>query len=229
MPDLSRRAVETELLDAGVPEDEAIRSLADLRLVNRWLGVGRSLLRVVRPLLAGVALPRILDVGCGSGDLAHLIVSRSAAPVLAVGVDIKLLHLRQAPPGVERVVADARRLPFPAASFDVVMVSHFMHHFDANEMAVVLRALFSLARRALVVSDLRRAAVPYFFGRAFFPLLFQAQVSVADGLLSIRRGFTAAELAAGFRDAGIERVRISRSFPYRLLAIAERGPSERRA
>lgn len=229
MPDLSRRAVESELLDTGVSEREALRSLADLRLVNRWLGGGHGLLRAVRSLLAGVPLPRILDVGCGSADLPHLIVKHSAVPVLAVGVDIKLLHLRQARLGLERVCADVRRLPFRPASFDVVTASLFLHHFDSNEIAGVLRALFGLARRALVVSDLRRASVPYFFGRAFFPLLFRTSVSVSDGLLSIRRGFTVGELETGFRDAGIEGVRISRSFPYRLIAVAERGPWERSA
>jgi SAM-dependent methyltransferase len=228
LPNLSQRAAEIELLDAGVPEREALRSLADLRLVNRWLGGRRSLLRVVRPLLTGLQRPRVLDVGCGSADLPHLIVRRSRAPVLAVGVDIKLLHLRQAPPDVECVMADVRQLPFPAESFDIVTASLFLHHFDANEVPRVLRGLFGLARRALVVNDLRRATVPYLFGRAFFPLLFKSRVSVEDGLLSIRRGFTAGELEAGFRDAGIDRVRITRSFPYRLIAVAEKRVAEQR-
>jgi hypothetical protein len=109
------------------------------------------------------------------------------------------------------------------------MTSHFLHHFASHEVPGVLRAFFGLARRALVVSDLRRAAVPYLFGRAFFPLLFQTHVSVTDGLLSIRRGFTARELAVGFREAGIDRVRIRRSFPYRLIAVAEKGSGEPRA
>jgi hypothetical protein len=79
------------------------------------------------------------------------------------------------------------------------------------------------------VNDLRRATIPYLFGRAFFPLLFKSRVSVEDGLLSIQRGFTARELEAGFRDAGIDRVRITRSFPYRLIAVAEKRVAEQRA
>jgi len=45
---------------------------------------------------------------------------------------------------------------------------------------------------------------------------------VADGALSIRRAFTAAELAAAFAEAGIP-VRIRRVFPYRLLAVAPKA------
>lgn len=221
MPDLSRRADEPELLDLGVAEAEALRSLADLRFVNRRLGGGRSLLAGLRPILAEASRPRLLDVGCGSADLPALLQLRFPE-LRAVGVDLKPLHLRLAPAGVARVVADVRALPFAPGAFDVVTTSLFLHHFDSEAAAAVLRELFGLARRALVVNDLHRARVPYWFGRCLFPLLFRSPVSVVDGLISIRRGFTPGELAEIFGRAGIPGVEISRVFPYRLLAVARR-------
>ena len=222
MIDLSRRATDPEMLDEGVPDDEALRSLSDIRFVNRWLVNRRRLFSIVRPYLEASPRPRILDVGCGSADIPAHLLRRSPRPTMAVGVDIKLLHLTAGPREVRRVRADVRALPFPPRSFDVVLASLFLHHFDAVEVAAVLRGLFDLTRRALVINDLRRARVPYVFGRAVFPLLFRSRVSVADGLLSIRRAFTAEELAAGFVEAGIP-VRIRRTFPYRFLAVAERA------
>lgn len=221
MIDLSRRATDRELLDLGVPEDEALRSLRDLRFVNRWLGGADALRRAVAPLLEDGARPRLLDVGCGSADLPALLL-RARPCLLAVGADVKALHLRQAPPGVRCVVADVRALPFAPRSFDVVTASLLLHHFDPPEVPPVLRSLFALARRALVVNDLRRARLPYLFGRLAFPLLFRSPVSMADGLVSIRRGFTPAELEAAFVEAGIDGVRLRRSWPYRLVAVAER-------
>jgi SAM-dependent methyltransferase len=217
-PSLARRASEPEQLDLGVAPSEALASLRDLRFVNRWLG-GHSLQETVLPLLAEGAWS-ILDVGCGSADLLGLVVERARAPVRAIGLDIKPLHLQLAPPGVQRVVADVRALPFAPASFDVVTASLFLHHFDANELPGIIRSLFLLTRRALVVSDLRRARVPWVFGHLLFPLLFRSQVSVDDGLISIRRGFLDAELRRAFEQAGIEHVRIDRRFPYRLVAVA---------
>ena len=123
--------------------------------------------------------------------------------LLAVGVDLKALHLRFAPASVSGVVADVRRLPFAPGSFDVVTASLFLHHFDAAELPAVLASLFALARRALLVNDLRRALVPYAFGRALFPLLFRSPVSVADGLVSIRRAFRPDELRAAFAEARV--------------------------
>jgi SAM-dependent methyltransferase len=220
MVDLSARATEPEQLDEGVPEAEAVRSLGDLRFVNRWLGGRRSLLKAVGPFLRESRRPRLLDVGCGSADLPSFLLRRLGNGLVAVGTDLKLLHLQQASAEVRRVVADVRALPFRPGCFDVVTASLFLHHFDGAEAAAVLRGLFALAGRALVVNDLHRARVPYLFGRAFFPLLFRSPVSVNDGLLSIRRAFTAQELRASFQEAGIPDVRIARAFPYRLVAIA---------
>jgi ubiquinone/menaquinone biosynthesis C-methylase UbiE len=215
-----RRSAEPELLDLGVDETEALKSLADLRFVNRRLGGRRALRRAVLPLLHGIERPRLLDVGCGSADMPAMLLAQSPRPLDVVGVDIKPLHLRDAPPGIRPVVADAHRLPFPSRSFDVVTASLFLHHFDGHEVAGALREFARVARRALVVNDLRRARVPYYFGRLFFPLLFRSRVSVQDGLLSIRRAFTARELREAFEAAGMAHVRIERAFPYRLLATA---------
>jgi ubiquinone/menaquinone biosynthesis C-methylase UbiE len=216
-PELRVRATEPEQLDEGVPRTEALRSLADLRFVNRWLGNRRGLLRAVRPHLPPGG--RLLDVGCGSGDVPAFLLEHLPGPLRAVGVDVKTLHLHAAPRVVRGVVADVRRLPFPDRAFDVVTASLFLHHFDEGELPTILAGLLRLARRALVVNDLHRALVPYVFGRVAFPLLFRSRVSVEDGLLSIRRGFRADELSAAFERAGVPGVTVQRQFPYRLVAV----------
>ena len=219
---LRRRATDPEELDLGVSDEEALDSLRDLRFVNRWLG-GRGRLReAVSPHLEAAETPRLLDVGCGSGDVAAFLVRSATRPVRAVGADLKLLHVRQVPPEVRPLVADVHKLPFLERSFDVVLASLFLHHFDGAQPAAVLAKLYTLCRRALVVTDLRRAQVPYVFGRLTFSSLFRSRVSVADGLLSIRRAFTEDELRATFHEAGLPHALVRRVFPYRLLAVAER-------
>jgi ubiquinone/menaquinone biosynthesis C-methylase UbiE len=220
--DLRARATEPEQLDLGVPEAEVVRSLADLRFVNRWLGGRRALFPAVDALIEGLSSPRLLDVGCGSADLAAALSTRHPR-LRSVGLDVKLLHLRLAPTTLARVVADLRELPFAPGSFDIVTASAFLHHFDSEELPSLLRSLFELSRRGLVVNDLRRARVPLVFGRLVFPWLFRARVSVEDGLVSIRRGFTERELRGLFESADLRAVEIRRVFPYRLVAVARRS------
>ena len=222
MMDLSHRAEDPELLDEGVAPDEALRSLGDLRFVNRWLGNRERLLRAVRADLERSPAPSLLDVGCGSADVPVWIASQVARPVTVVGVDIKPLHLQAAPAALRGVVADVHALPFPDARFDVVTASLFLHHFDGPDVARVLRELYRVTRHALVINDLRRSRVPYVFGRATFPLLFRSPVSVEDGLLSIRRAFTRDELRREFAAAGIP-ARVESTWPYRLLAVAKKA------
>jgi SAM-dependent methyltransferase len=221
--DLRARATDPEALDVGVPPEEALRSLADLRFVNRWLGNRGRFLHAVLPYLRSSARPRLLDVGCGSGDVTVALQRALGGRLAAAAVDIKLLHLQAAPRELLRVVGDARRLPFAPGTFDVVTASLFLHHFDQSALPDLLRGLYALCRRALVVNDLRRARVPYVFGKAVFPLLFQSRVSIEDGLISIRSSFREPELQAAFAAAGVPSVRIERNWPYRLLAIAEKS------
>jgi SAM-dependent methyltransferase len=219
--DFDRRSDEPELLDEGVTASEARASLADLRFANKWLGNRPAFMRAVRPFLVASPRPRLLDVGCGSGDVPAAVVRALGRPMVAIGLDSKLLHLEQVPSEVLPVQGDVRQLPFRDGSFDVVTASLFLHHFADRDLPGLLRSLYRLARRALVVNDLRRARVPYYFGRLFFPALFRSRVSVADGLVSIRRGFTRRELEEAFALARIP-VRIETTFPYRLLAVAAR-------
>jgi SAM-dependent methyltransferase len=223
--DLRTRATDPEALDVGVPAEEALRSLADIRFVNRWLGNHGRFRDAVLPYLRTSSRPRLLDVGCGSGDVTAALRRALGGTLAAAAVDIKLLHLQAAPRELLRVVGDARRLPFAPGTFDVVTASLFLHHFEQSALPDLLRGLYALCRRALVVNDLRRARVPYVFGKAVFPLLFQSRVSIEDGLISIRSSFREPELQAAFAAAGLPSVRIERTWPYRLLAIAEKSPA----
>lgn len=218
---LHARTRETEQLDEGVSEAETRRSLADLRFVNRVLGNRRRLWSVVRPYLDRSEAPRLLDVGCGSADIPAYFQRRCRRPLVAVGLDLKWRHLREVPPTIAAVAGDVTAIPFAPRSVDVVTASLFLHHFDDERLPALLRDLYDVARHALIVNDLERHAVPYWFGRFVFPFLFRSRVSVNDGLVSIRRGFTPMEIKRLFAEAGIPGARVTRSFPYRLIVVAE--------
>lgn len=69
---------------------------------------------------------RVLDVGAGTAVAGRAALARGAASVVAT--DLALGMLRQRGPGMPAVSADAARLPFPDASFDLATAGFCLGH-----------------------------------------------------------------------------------------------------
>ena len=79
-------------------------------------------------LPAGV--PRVVDVGAGTGKLTRQIRDRGL-PVTAVDPSEGMLaQLRTAVPGVPAVLGSAEQIPLPDDSADVVLVAQAWHWVD---------------------------------------------------------------------------------------------------
>ena len=71
--------------------------------------------------LAGL---RILDVGCGRGDTLRQMIEYGADPELLTGIDLLDENVKRAhrlSPNLQIICGSASRLPFPDASFDLVL------------------------------------------------------------------------------------------------------------
>jgi hypothetical protein len=116
------------------------------------------------------------------------------------------------------VCADARALPFRDQSIDVVMCSQFLHHFDRGDAEHVVRELDRVARRAVIIADLRRSWIAAAgFWLVSFPLRFHP-VTRHDGVVSVLRGFTAPELREIVLAATGATATVSRYPGFRLTA-----------
>jgi hypothetical protein len=102
----------------------------------------------------------MLDVGAASGDMADCV--RASYPGgRVVSLDRIASHLNTA--SAQRVAADAFHLPFRRKSFDFVFCSLFLHHFTDQEIVGLLRGFGDVARRAVLVIDLERNPIAYYF------------------------------------------------------------------
>src|SRR5690349_7501457 len=88
----------------------------------------------------------VLDIGCGDGRLAELLMGRRA-DVRITGVDVLLRPNLRIP--VKHF--DGAHLPFDDASFDCALLVDVLHHTD--DPLVLLREAQRVARRAIVVKD----------------------------------------------------------------------------
>lgn len=104
--------------------------------------------RVLRDSLASL-IPQgatVLDVGCGDGLLASLIM-RERPDVEVKGVDV----LVRDQPHVPVTEFDGKRIPYGDKSFDVVMFVDVLHHTE--EPMILLREAVRVARKAILIKD----------------------------------------------------------------------------
>lgn len=228
-----KRIYEEELLDAGEGTDEDVaRSLTDLRRINRFLGGKRVVLHALWSCLDGVNSNSVslLDVGTGSADIpmaAAALCKQLGFDPFVAAVDLSERNLRVArerlgvSSDIHFVRADSLKLPFPARSFDFVTASLFLHHFRDDDVVRLLADFGRIARRAVIVNDLVRNLVQYYFTRLAGPFLGWSFLTRNDGPVSVLRGFTADEMDNLARRAGLENRKVRRLFPYRLLLVAD--------
>ncbi len=87
------------------------------------------------------------------------------------------------------------RLPFADGSVDLVTAIKFAHHFTGDGLHRLLAEMARVARRRVVVLDIRRHWLAYWGIVAWSRLATCNRLVRVDGPLSVLRGFTGAELA----------------------------------
>lgn len=180
--------------------------MADVARSNALFGGTRSAMHALRPILS--QLPRdatLLDVGTGLADIpsrARDDARRAGVSLSVLGVDVNEALLRSARAHLDgAAAATALRLPVADAGVDVAMCSQVLHHFVEDDARRLIAELHRVAKRWVIVSDLRRswlAAGGWWL--ASVALGFHP-VSRHDGVTSVLRGFTASELATLVHDA----------------------------
>jgi 2-polyprenyl-3-methyl-5-hydroxy-6-metoxy-1,4-benzoquinol methylase len=225
MTGLAINSIGVELLDDPAANPAAVaESLRNIARANRWFGgaaaVRFGLHRTLGHLAQGSTLS-LLDLGTGLGDLPRVAVRWGVVRgirIVPIGLELNRVAARLAgSAGLPMAVACAGAPPIRDKSVDVVLVSQVAHHLASESVVHLLRTCDRLARRAVVVADLRRdpLAAPAFWCGA--RLLTFDPVTVADGMTSIRRGFTRLELLTLMARAGVEG-RVDQRRGFRLVA-----------
>jgi SAM-dependent methyltransferase len=231
---LATRVDSEEWLDQGRGTPEAIeQSLADLSRINRWLGGMRGLASHLYPRLRGrpAGRLRVLDLGAGGCTIPALIAQWARGehiPLDIFALDLRHAHLRWAQarlrgcPEIALVQGDVLSPPFAEGSFDLVISSLFLHHFTKEELTQLLPKWLRLARRGLVMTDLVRHPVPYWFIKASAPAFARSAITRHDAPVSIRRAYRPQELRSIAVEAGFPQARVFAHFPYRMTLVIDR-------
>ncbi|MGH7852026.1 MAG: methyltransferase domain-containing protein, partial [Candidatus Binatia bacterium] len=205
-----------------------IDDLRNLRTINRYLGCYRNVLRALASALNGQSEFTLLDVGTGNADIPAAIVHWSRRRKLTAQISC----LEREEITVEHAVdqtrffgeitvlrADATRPPFSPASFDFVLASQLLHHFPNEQIVALLRSWATLARRAVIVSDLVRHPLAYHGIRLLTNAFTRNIMTRTDAPLSVRRALTLEEWRAVFREANVGRFSVEWALPFRMRGL----------
>jgi 2-polyprenyl-3-methyl-5-hydroxy-6-metoxy-1,4-benzoquinol methylase len=213
---LGKRLILPELLDS-LPPDQARASLQDLVRINRRWGGHSTLRHLLQENVTDSQPFSVLDVGAASGDMGACIRQWNPAAKVT-SLDYVESHL--AASMGERVAGNAFQLPFRRGSFDYVFCSLFLHHFQNEDVVRLLRGFGEVARKAVLVIDLERNPIPYYFIAWSRPMLGWDPVTVHDGAISVEAAFHRKELEDLARQAGLRNPRAKVFRPAFRIALA---------
>jgi len=210
----------TELLDDPRADPVLVgRQLRDIARLNALFGGTRAVLRELEPFFERRRRERgkgkgetwtLLDVGTGSGDIA--LATRAAArrrgiDLMAIGLELNPTAARIASAaGVPTIVADGNALPLGPRSVDVIVASQVLHHLPRAVAVRWIAAFDRVARRAVVLADLRRSRVAMAGVWAASVGLAMSGLTRHDAVVSLKRGYTLPEFRAMLEGAGVTAV-----------------------
>ena len=211
MAELTISPIGTELLDDPAADPVTVaESLRNIARANRWFG-GAAAVRFGLERMLGAVSPgqtiSLLDLGTGLGDLPLMAMrwgARRGIRLVPMGLELNRVAARMAQQrDVATVVGCAGQPPVRDKSVDVVLVSQVAHHLHADSVIRLFQRCDRLARRGVIVSDLRRHPLAAASFRCGGRLLRFDPVTLSDGVTSIRRGFSRRELLDLMNRAGV--------------------------
>lgn len=235
--DFSKRALEKEWLDTmDVSKKDLYRNLREFKWINRFLGSRRSLVQALEQIYQTKALNgskqtlSILDLGCAAGDLSIAIDEWALTKKLnakIIGIDINPAIIQYAQNNVgttpssqlELKVLDIFSPEFDDINCDIICLNNICHHFDDQDLILLLKKCYEKASLAVIINDLQRNCLSYYGIKILSKTLRLSHLAQHDGPLSVLRAFTYEELDNIIEAVHPKKYTIQASWLYRWQAI----------
>jgi 2-polyprenyl-3-methyl-5-hydroxy-6-metoxy-1,4-benzoquinol methylase len=223
---------ELELMDRPQPVSAELESdLENIRELNRWFGSYALISMFLNRWIKPGARIRIVDLATGSGDIPRLMAEYGRK----IGAELQIDALDRQSATLEIAKRSSTRYPEiafvegdvlgwqPTEPYDIVFCTMALHHFSEGDAVRLLQRSRELARKFVLVSDLRRGWLATIGVHLLTATMFREPMTKHDARLSIARAFSFFEMnqlaqRAGWTNFG------HKTFPFARQAIWREAP-----
>ncbi|NNE33751.1 MAG: methyltransferase domain-containing protein [Rhodothermales bacterium] len=172
----------------------------------------------------------ILDLGTGIGDIPIMLVNwalRTGIRIHITATDANAVTMEYARAAAYKrldqgaaelltfKVADAQSLEFPDDSFDYVIASQLLHHFDEQEATRCVAEMNRVGKHGILINDLHRHPIAYYLIKVIVRVLGMPPMIVNDAPISVHRGFVRDELVKIASSAELRNSSVRWHLPFR--------------
>jgi len=218
-------------MDSGDYTDDELRGdFNNIRMANRLLRTYDSMIKDIESYRKKYGLEEfsILDVGTGMADIPlelakHFNENGIKAHIKGIDPNNKAIRMaRIFINGQQDIKFEARTIQdFPSdEKYDFVICNHTLHHIPDGDIVATINKMHSIARYALIISDLYRTGLGL-IGASFISKFIPNRITSNDTPASIRRALSKSELKRLIAESTIRQYRLRYAFPYRFILVAD--------
>ena len=235
MSKFSRRSTEEELMDDLDSSGEVIyQTLRELEIINKLLGGNQvtlnGLTRLLQSLDTKPARLKIVDLGCGGGDMLVRIAKwgkKNKVALELVGVDANphiVAYARENTrkyPGITYRAINIFSDEFKQTEYDIVVSTLFTHHFFFFFLVELFRHCRAQARLGMVINDIHRHWFAYYSIKWLTRLFSKSEMVKNDAAVSVLRSFKRAELEEIIGRSGYHDFTLKWQWAFRWQLVAK--------
>ena len=230
MPNFSKRCYDLELLDeAVIPTQDLYLNLRELNTINTYLGGHAVTLNGMASFgLLTHQTYTLLDIGCGGGDNLKSIAEwgrKNKLNLQLVGVDLKADCIAFAQkhcanyPEISFVCMDYKTYLQNHTHYDIIITALFCHHFKEKALEELFVYMQQKSKIGFLINDLHRHPLAYYSIKWLTQIFSSSYLVKNDACLSVRRGFSLAELQQLLPQNTFKNIKIHWKWAFRWLIV----------
>jgi len=224
MPDFSQRSTQSELMDDfSMPAQDLYQNLREIERINIQLGGHGVTINGIKKYIKKHnpnSIITLADIGCGGGDTLRYIYQWANKKNVA----IQLTGLDYHPVMIQYAQENSQQLPIHyhlqnvfeiEQKYDITTCSLFCHHFEDEKLILLLRKLYTITNRLILINDLHRHWFAYYSIKYLTRWLKGSYLVQNDAPLSVLRGFKKKEWRVILDKAGLKNAQIQWKWAFR--------------